>query len=483
MKILIATPEAVPYVKTGGLADVTGALLKEFRRMKKDASLILPLYSVIKNKFEIYKTDRSFKITLGGISLNGNIWVSEKSSAPESYFIDCKDLYGRSELYGTSNGDYSDNALRFAFFSRAVIETCIAMNLKPDIIHCNDWQTAMTALYLKTVYKDNKFFRDTSVLFTIHNLGYQGLFPASDIKFTGIDWDYFIPERLEFYGKLNFMKAGLLYSDLISTVSKTYAKEILEPESGFGLDGVLRKRKNNIYGIINGTNYNEWNPAKDSLIPANYSSDDLRGKESCKKLLLKKTGLQNSKLPLFGIVSRLTSQKGIDLIEGSLDKLLAAGANLVILGKGEDYYQKLLTNIAKKHRKRIFVKIGFDESLAHLIYAGCDFLLMPSKYEPCGLGQMVAMKYGTIPIARETGGLADTIHDFDHLLSKGTGFLFTDYTPSAFIEAVKRAICVFTDNKKMRKMISDSMKSDFSWKSSAEKYLRLYRKISKKAKA
>lgn len=482
MRILIATPEAVPYVKTGGLADVTGALLKELRQKNENTSLILPLYSGIKNNFKLYRTDKSVRITMGGITAVGDIWISGKSPSPQSYFIDCENLYGRPELYRTSDGDYPDNAIRFIFFSRAVIETCIAMNMKPDVIHCNDWQTAMLPLYLKTIYRGNKYLKKTAILYTIHNLGYQGLFAASDMKYTGIGWDYFTPERLEFYGRLNFMKAGLLYSDLINTVSATYAKEILEKENGFGLDGVLRKRQDDLYGVINGIDYNEWGPAKDSLIPEQYSIDNIKGKARCKRVLLEKTGLNNERLPLLGIVSRLFSQKGVDLLYNSLEELVSMSVNLVILGKGEDYYQNLFTNAAEKYRGRVFVKIGFEESLAHLIYAGCDFFLMPSRYEPCGLGQLIAMKYGTIPIARKTGGLADTIQDYNHILSKGTGFLFSDYTPSAMQDAVKRALCVFTDNKRMKKMISDTMKSDFSWKTSAEKYLGLYIKAIKKVR-
>ncbi|MEW6108339.1 MAG: glycogen synthase GlgA [Nitrospirota bacterium] len=480
MRILIATPEAVPYVKTGGLADVTGALLKEFHKKNEKVSLILPLYSSIKENFKLYKTDKSVKITMGGITEVGDIWVSDNSQEPVAYFIDCDELYGRPELYGTSYGDYPDNAIRFIFFSKAVVEACVAMNIRPDVIHCNDWQTAMIPLYLKTVYGDKNNFTNTATVYTIHNLGYQGVFDASDMKYTDLGWDYFTPERLEFYGRLNFMKAGILYSDLITTVSRTYSREILEPENGFGLDGVLRKRQDDLYGIINGLNYNEWDPLNDALIPSNYGPEDMRGKIKCKRRLLETAGIQDMKAPLCGVITRLTSQKGIDLIYNSIQELMSMGVNLVILGKGDYYYQNLITDMSEKYSGRIFVKIGFDESLAHLIYAGSDFFIMPSKYEPCGLGQLVAMKYGAIPIVRNTGGLADTVQDYNHIFSKGTGFLFSDFTPAAMQDAVKRAICVFTDKKRMKKMTLDAMNEDFSWIRSAEKYLEIYRKALEK---
>jgi starch synthase len=482
MRILIACSEAVPYAKTGGLADVTGAILREFRKKSENASIILPLYSVIKKKFNLFRTGRSIRVTMGNITLKGEIFISERSSRPSAYFIDCDKLYGRPELYGTSDSDYPDNALRFIFFSMAVFETCNVMKIKPDVIHCNDWQTAMIPLYLKTLYKGNDYLENTATLYTVHNLGYEGLFTASDLKYTGLGWDYFTPERLEFYGRLNFMKAGLLYSDLINSVSETYAKEILKKENGFGLDGVLRKRQSDLYGIINGVDYNEWDPAKDSLIPERYDIDNMKGKAGNKNELLKITGLNSNNLPLMGLVGRLSSQKGLELLYNSLDELSNMGVNVILLGKGDDYYQNLFLAASEKYRGRVFFKIGFDEALAHLIYAGCDFFLMPSRYEPCGLGQLIAMKYGTIPIARRTGGLADSIQDYNHILSKGTGFLFSDYTPSAMQDAVKRALCVFTDNERMKKIIINAMKSDFSWKSSADKYLELYRKAIKKVR-
>ena len=474
MRILIATPEAVPYANTGGLGDVTGALAKEFRRRNIEASLVLPLYKETKDRFVLEPTGKTFGLRMGDRFVEGRVWVSDSSSASHAYFIECDRLFGRPELYGLPGSDYPDNALRFSFFSMAVLETCLAMDIRPDVIHCNDWQTGMVPLYIKDLYR--KHFARTATLYTIHNLGYQGIFAASDWKYTGVGRGYFTPEGIEFYGKINFMKAGLNYADLITTVSKTYAREILEGEFGFGLDGVLGKRKEDLYGVTNGIDYEEWDPAGDGVIPQRYTSDDIRGKSACKRALLRETGMGNEGAPLFGVVSRFSEQKGIDLISGSIDALLSLGINMVVLGRGEERYQDLLTDIAGRNRGRVFVRTAFERELARLIYAGCDFFLMPSRYEPCGLGQLIALRYGAVPVARRTGGLADTVVDYDHIASKGTGFLFEDFTASALGSAVKRALCIFVDRRKAGRIIRDAMREDFSWSGPADRYLELYEK-------
>jgi len=476
MRILIASSEAVPYAKTGGLADVAGALLQEYRRKRLKASLILPLYESIRNNFKLHPTGRSFSLRLGDNTLAGNIWTSDRAATPAAYFIECDSLYARKELYGTPAGDYLDNALRFAFYSRAVLETCAVMGIKPDIIHCNDWQTGLVPVFLRDFYRSSTQFKDTATLFTIHNLGYQGLFSADELPATGLGTDYFTPEKIEFYGMVNFMKAGLVYSDILSTVSRTYAAEILEKENGFGLDGVLRARRDDLYGIPNGIDYGEWDPSVDKLVPFKYGPGNAgAGKARCKKILAAQTGLADTQAPLFGIVGRLSSQKGMDLIVDSLEELLSLGLNIIVLGRGEAYYHRLLEDAAKRHPGKLYVKVGFEEPLARLIYAASDFFLMPSRYEPCGLGQLIALKYGSIPVVRKTGGLADTVVDYDHLQSTGTGFLFTDYIRSSLASAVKRALCVFSDRKKTGGLRLDAMKADFSWNRSADEYLDLYR--------
>ena len=479
MKILIASPEAVPYAKTGGLADVAGSLVKEYRAMKKEAYVILPLYRKIREgNIHLKNTNLKIKVPVGDRQVEGEIF----SCQPSAYFIRCDEFFDREELYGTPWGDFFDNASRFVFFSRGVLEACKALNIRPDVIHCNDWQTSLIPLYLKKLYKGDNFLKNTATLLTIHNLGYQGLFPASEMPLTGLEWDLFSPEGIEFYGKVNFLKAGLIFADVLTTVSSSYAREILIKEFGFGLEGVLKKREKDLYGVINGIDYDEWDPSRDIYIPEKFNLDSLQGKTECKKNLVKESSLDKVDRPLVGMVGRLSAQKGLDLVLQSIEELMSLGVNLIILGKGDEEFHTGFSQAAKKHRERISVTIGFEESLAHKIYAGSDFFLIPSRYEPCGLGQLISMRYGSIPVGRSTGGLADTIQDFNPLTSKGIGFLFSDYTSSAMQDAIKRALCVYTDRDKLNKMILSAMNMDFSWKSSAERYIELYKHAMEKTK-
>jgi starch synthase len=482
MKILIASPEAVPYVKTGGLADVAGALCKEFRRMKHRAYIILPLYKQIKQKLSpLRDTGITVNVPVGGRIIKGRI-LSDESCA---FFIRCDEFFDRQELYGTPEGDYPDNASRFVFFSRGIIETCKALNFRPDIIHCNDWQTGLIPLYLKTLYSKDVFFEKTSTFLSIHNMGYQGVFPASEMPLTNLGGEFFHPEGIEFYGKINFLKAGLIFADMLGTVSKTYAREILSKDFGFGLDGVLRKRQADIRGVINGIDYEEWDPSKDNFLAVNFSGNDISGKAGCKRAAIKKLFRPKDpntaeRMPLIGMVGRFSGQKGLDLVLQSIPELLSFGVRLAILGKGDEIFQRSLSEIGEKYKSMISVTIGFDDAIAHMIYAGSDFFLMPSRYEPCGLGQLIALRYGAIPVARKTGGLLDTVQDFEPLASKGTGFLFSDYTSSAMIDALKRAFCVYTDAEKKRRMVYDGMLQDFSWKRSAGTYIALYKTLQMK---
>jgi len=480
LNILIACSEAVPYAKTGGLADVTGALGREFRRKKHKASLILPLYTSIRRKFSLQKTGKTIRVPMGNFALEGAIYTSGKGNVPDAYFIECNQLFDRPELYGTASGEYGDNAVRFIFFCRAVLEACIALDIHPDIIHCNDWQTGLIPVYLKSLYRHHRQFSSTATLFTVHNLGYQGNFEAANVPLTGLGWDYFVPERLEFYGTLSLMKAGLLYADLLNTVSVTYSREILEPEQGSSMDGLLLKRKEDLFGIVNGIDTQEWDPQQDASLPSTYSAEDLKGKAVCRDLLIRHAGFKDRKAPVVSIVSRLSFQKGLDIVLQAVDELVRLGVNLVVLGKGEELYQSALAAKAEEHEGSVFLHIGFEEPLAHLIYAGSDFFLMPSRYEPCGIGQLIAMKYGTIPIARKTGGLADTITDYDHLAGTGTGFLFEEYASRALLSAAKRAFCIFTERKKMQELVRQAMAKTFSWEKAAAGYFDLYRKAVQK---
>ncbi len=475
MNILIACSEAVPYAKTGGLADVTGALLTEFRRQRLKATLFLPLYRGIRERFSLFSTGKTVNVRMGDSIYSGRLWKKGRAVTPEAYFIECDVLFDRPELYGTAEGDYPDNDLRYIFFSRAVLEACIALDVRPDIIHCNDWQTCMIPLYLKTLYRRQRQFRTTATLLTVHNLGYQGIYDAGSMSLTGLGWDFFVPDRLEFFGKLNILKAGLIYADRLTTVSTTYAKEILDPEYGFGLDGVLRSRKDDLYGIVNGIDHAEWDPERDTLLAAPYSAVNMKGKQACKKAFCTAAGINDTSAPLIGIVSRLSDQKGLDLVLQAFDELVDLGAAVAVLGKGDEYYHRAFLRKAKQHSGSVQVTIGFEETLAHKLYAAADFFLMPSRYEPCGIGQLIAMRFGTVPIARRTGGLADTIKDYDHLRRAGTGFLFHDLSSSALLDGVKRALCVYTDAAAMKGLAKNAMAQDFSWTVSARKYLELYR--------
>jgi len=478
MKILIATPEAVPFVKTGGLADVTGALINEYKKMRVNASIILPLYREIKKNamnFAIKSTGKEISVRLADKIEKGIIWKGRTQKGATAYFIENDKFYDRDNLYGTSGGDFPDNASRFIFYSRGVIEALKTLKLNVDVIHCNDWQTGLIPVYIKTIYK--KDFQHTVTVMTIHNLGYQGIFWALDMPLTGFGQELFNTEALEFYGKINFLKGGIVFADAITTVSNNYAKEILTQEYGFGLDGVLRKRSKDLYGIINGIDYKEWSPDKDKLIPVNYSIKDMSGKTECKKSLQKACGLPQVDSPVTGMVTRLSAQKGLDIVAEAMEGIINAGAQMVILGKGDEPFQKLFLDLKKKFSKQLSVTIGFDNTLAHKIYAGSDIFLMPSRYEPCGLGQLIALRYGTVPVVRRTGGLADTVIQYNPSTGVGTGFLFNDYSSDELLKTLKEAKEIFNDKGHLLKIRRNIMSEDFSWKQSAKQYLALYKKV------
>lgn len=476
MNIILATPEAVPFAKTGGLADVTGALVGELRRLKAGAFLMMPLYAEVKERFEVKDTGLEIKVPVGSREIKGRIY----SYGDYAFFIGADEFFSRRELYGLPSGDYPDNDLRFIFFARGVLEAAKALGLRPDIIHANDWQSALAPLYLKTAYSGDRFFERTKTVLTIHNLGYQGVFPPSAVLSIGLGWSLFGINGFEFYGKVNFLKAGIISADFITTVSRTYAEEILESRNGFGLDGVLAGRKSALAGIPNGIDLNEWSPEKDGMIPSRYGAGDMSGKKRCKGGLVRECSFGKKQAPIIGLVGRLSEQKGVDIFLESVDGILALGANVVVLGKGDLKYQEALRTASKKHHGRLFVNIGIDEKFAHLVYAGSDIFLMPSRYEPCGLGQIISQRYGTLPVARSTGGLKDTIEDYSPLKGTGTGFLFGDYSPSALKEAVKTALCAYSDEKKWGALVLNAMRKDFSWRSSARQYLALFRRLGRK---
>ncbi len=483
MKILVVSSEAMPFVKTGGLADVAGTIVDEYKRMRHGAALFLPLYRKIKQNamdLGIKPMGKEITVPLAGNFEKGMLWKGKTKGEAAAYFIENDKFYDRDDLYGTPAGDFPDNASRFIFFSRGVLEALSALNLNFDIIHCNDWQTGLIPVYLKTLYK--KHFPETKTILTIHNLGYQGQFPSGDMPLTGLGWELFSIEALEFYGKINLLKGGIIFADALTTVSINYAREILTEEHGFGLQGVLRKRSKDIYGILNGIDYNEWNPATDSLITACYSAKNLSAKARCKTDLQKRCGFSEDGSFLIGMVTRLSAQKGLDLVAGAMEGIIHSGAQVAVLGKGDEPFHRIFLDLQKKYRGRVSFNIGFNDNLAHKIYAGSDAFLMPSRYEPCGLGQLIALRYGTIPIARKTGGIADTVIQYNLDKGTGTGFLFDKYSADKMLEAVKQAAVLFKDKEQWQKICKNAMSEDFSWRESAKKYISLYKKLKEEDK-
>ncbi len=468
MRVIIISAEAVPFCKVGGLADVVGSIFTELLNRKVDAYLLIPYYSRIIRE-EVDETGHSFGVTMGGRTLTFNILNRDRV-----FFLASEPLFGRGGIYGEDGRYYEDNHIRFAFFCRASLQFLKTEGLRPDVLHLQDWQTALIPLYLRTLYRTDEFFRDTATVLTIHNAGYQGVFPPSIMDDVEIPREYFHPEGVEFYGKVNFLKAGILFSDIITTVSKRYREEITTPEYGAGLEGVFQKRRDRIYGVLNGIDYSVWSPETDPFIHANYSAEDLRGKALCKRRLLEDLSLSPAGGPLLAFIGRIEPQKGIDLLTEAAERLKGYPVNLIVLGSGERYLEESIERVVEGVPRFSFQR-GFDNSLAHRLYAASDMVLIPSRYEPCGLVQLIALRYGTIPIARATGGLADTIVDFDPFKRKGYGILFRDYNPDAFFEAIKRAFTIYVQKRLWKTLVVEAMKQDFSWQQSVSEYLRLYR--------
>ncbi len=455
MKVAFVASEAVPYAKTGGLADVTGTLPVYLRDLGVETSIIMPMYKMIDVQ----------KIMELKVELNGTVKV-EVFKDKNTYLISCPDYFFREGLYGTPKGDYPDNCERFALFAKSVLG--LLEKVEFDIVHCHDWQTGLIPLLARRANIKTK------TVFTIHNLGYQGRFPKEKFPVLGIEWDYFNVEGVEFYGDINFLKAGILYSDIVTTVSPTYAQEIQTAEHGFGLDGVLKKFKHKVYGILNGIDYSIWNPEIDPLIYENYL--DYEGKQKNKFELTNECVFDFNK-PLIGMVSRIAGQKGFDILTKAFDDIMTLNYNFILLGFGEEQYCEKLLEFAHIYQGRIAINIKFDETLAHRIYAGSDFFLMPSSYEPCGLGQMISLKYGTVPIVHKTGGLADTVIQFDPAGTTGNGFLFESYSADSMVKALSHAYSVYQNRDVFRRLSENCMKFDFSWGRSAEKYKDIYKEL------
>lgn len=474
MKILFVSSEVAPFSKTGGLADVSGALPTALAELGHEVAVITPFYGTIKAQPE--DAELEFNVTIGALSKRAKLKKAGLGGDVPVFFIDQPDYFDREELYATSSGAYPDNHERFAFFSFAVIEAAKLLGFQPDIIHVHDWQCTLIPVYLKTILKDDEFFRASKTVLTIHNLGYQGLFGREVLEIIGLPAWLFSPEYLEFWGKLNYLKGGIVFSDALTTVSECYAREIQAPEQGMGLDGLIRANSHKLYGILNGVDYSEWNPKKDKYIERNYSAKKLNGKTDCKEDLQKIFKLKKDlDIPLIGMIGRLTSQKGYDLVAQALSDLMIRELQLVILGTGEERYHRYFESVKDKYKGKLGIKLAYDNVLAHKIEAGADMFLMPSLYEPCGLNQMYSLKYGTVPIVRATGGLDDTV--YEHPDDEGTGFKFHRFDYRDMLDAVDRALKKFQDKKAWKKIMLNGMALDFSWRTSALKYSNLFEKL------
>ena len=478
MRITFAASEGVPFSKTGGLADVIGALPKALAASGHEVQVLLPRYRMTKPGRSLPQL-KSVTLPLGSGFRFASIQDGGEAEGVRTYLVDYPDFFDRDGLYQENGQDYPDNAVRFAAFSLACLEFLKRSGTPPDIIHCHDWQTALVPIYLCKLYGGDGYFEKTSVVFTIHNLGYQGHFPPHILPQIGLHAGLFTVEGLEFYGKVNLLKGGIVFSDFITTVSRKYAEEIQTPEFGCGLAGVLASRSDRLQGIVNGVDYGAWDPATDKLIAASYTPQDLKGKQACKKALLEKMGVAQPVLerPVMGIVSRFARQKGFDLIAGVAEELMAMDLYIVALGTGEPEYEDLFRDLAAKYPDKFLVKIAYDNTLAHQIEAGADMFLMPSRYEPCGLNQIYSMKYGTVPVVRATGGLDDTVEPFDG--KTGTGFKFSEYAPEALLATIRQALEVYRQPKAWRQLIHNGMRKDFSWLGSAKQYVKIYQALHK----
>ena len=472
MRILFVASEALPYAKTGGLADVIEALPRALTKLGHEVAVFLPQYRGIEPtsiEMASMTVPQGTRLRFPAIT-NGGIHRGVRY-----FFLDDPFYFNREGLYGDRNREFPDNAERFTEFSRAAIELAKQIWL-PDLIHCHDWQTAMVPVLLRTSYGDDLAVRDIPVVFTIHNMGYHGIFSRDALDRAGIPTGVFHPGGIEFFGNINFLKGGLVYSDYLTTVSRRYAEEIQTPEFGFGLEGVVRTRASHLTGILNGVEYSEWSPERDKLIPARYSAKDMAGKRVCKQALLDEFKLMkdNPNRPVIGIVSRFADQKGFDLIAKIVRDLLHEDVLIAVLGTGDRRYEELFRALAADLPGKLGAVITYDNRLAHVVEAGADIFLMPSRYEPCGLNQIYSLRYGTVPVVRATGGLDDTIESFDLEHGTGTGFKFWEYSSGELLHTIRLALHYYSDEGVWKRIQLNGMAKDFSWNTSAAEYAKLY---------
>ena len=474
MHIAFAASEGVPFSKTGGLADVVGALPRALAAQGHQISVYLPRYRQTK-LVDPRPVLRSITIPFDDEYRFCSVVTAGNEDGIRHYFVDYPPYFDREALYGTAVGDYPDNAERFALFSRAVIEASKIVGA-PDVFHCHDWQSALIPVILRTFYSQDPAFENVATVFTIHNMGYQGLFPAEILPLLMLPWDLFTISKMEFFGQVNFLKGALAFSDYITTVSKKYSQEIQTTEYGFGLEGVLRNRAATVTGILNGIDYDVWNPGNDPFIAAKYAPQDFSGKAVDKADLLATFGINNAdtKLPVIGIVSRFAAQKGFDLIAQIMDRLAREDMILTVLGSGDKDYEEMFLRLHKQFPHKIAVKVAYDNVIAHKIEAGADMFLMPSRYEPSGLNQIYSLKYGTVPVVRATGGLDETIEPWDARTGKGTGFKFYEYSGESLLLTIRAALRAFRDEASWHVLMRNGMSKDFSWANSAKEYVKVY---------
>src|SRR5438309_8160004 len=472
MRLLFVASEGLPFSKPGGLADVLEALPKALVGQGHDVAVVLPRYRNTQIKNIVIK---SLTVPMGTSLRFPAIAVAAPPGGVQYFFVDDAEYFNREQLYGVAGHDYPDNAERFAEVARAAIELAKQLWL-PDVIHCHDWQSALVPVLLRTAYTPDPQLSAIPVIFTIHNMGYHGLFPRDVLARIGLPDSLFRVDGLEFFGHVNYLKGGLIFSDYLTTVSRKYAEEIQTTEYGHGLDGVVRTRADHLVGILNGVDYSVWNPEVDSLIAARYSAKDLSGKQACKRDLLAAFQLpeENLQRPLIGIVSRFADQKGFDLLAQVADELMQEDIAIVALGSGEAKHERMFRELSQQFPERLAVKIAYDNTLAHKIEAGADVFLMPSRYEPCGLNQIYSLRYGTVPVVRATGGLDDTVENFDVEHGTGTGFKFAEYSGAAFLYAVKQALQHYADERIWKRIQLNGMIKDFSWKTPAAEYAKVY---------
>ncbi|MGB4549057.1 MAG: glycogen synthase GlgA [Syntrophales bacterium] len=477
--VVMAASEMSPFAKEGGLGDVVYALSRRLSSWGHDVRVVLPCYASIDRERYGLRLLATMDVPMGVLGripcrvMEGSVPASDA----RAYFIRYDPYYARRHLYGHDGKGFTDNDRRYALLSRATLELVRVLGLNPDIFHAHDWQTAVVPVFMNTLYRDDPFIGNSASLLTIHNMLHQGVFDKSLMDVLEIGWRHFHYRELEFFDRVNLLKGGIYHATLINTVSPTYVSEIQRPEFAYGIDGVLRDRRFDLYGILNGVDYDEWNPEKDPLIAANFSRDDLSGKHLCKGDLQQAVGLpRRPDVPLLGLVSRLVKQKGIDILAEASHRILSLDVQIVLLGSGEPWSHFFFEELARDHPKKFACRIGFDNVMAHKIMAGSDFFLLPSRFEPCGLTQMYSLRYGTLPIVRATGGLNDTVENFDGATLEGTGFKFYDLTAGALFNTIGWAVHTYHHNRQaMENLIRHAMGKRFAWEESARKYESLYR--------